>query len=285
VKIVTGLTFLLLSGTFLYGQCNPGDPDTDNDGICDALDTCSNSAYNIDYNNDGNCQTANVVISEILTNNYGSITNLYDEDGDSPDFIELFNTTNSTIDLSAWKLIDEDNIWKFPPGVTIAANGFLTIWASGKDKHTTELHTNFKLSQEGEYLGVYDDQNNLVFDFGAAYPKQYNRLSYGINTNGVFNYFDVVTKNATNTTGYLGKVATPTANFGRGFYNSIVNESLSCETLNATINYTLDGTPVTTSSSQTELIASLLFQFKQMIKYCLFALVHQATECVTITLQ
>jgi len=221
--------------------------DSDNDGICDELDTCPNSAYNIDANNDGSCLPATIVLNEILTANYGSITNLYDEDGDSPDFIELFNTTNSAIDLGNWMLMDGGEKWKIPSGINIAANGYLTIWASGKDKSINQLHTNFKLSSKGEYLGLYDDQGNLVFE--VNYPNQYNRLSYGINTNGQFNYFDTPTFNNANGTGYLGKVASPTANIGRGFYETSVVETLTSNIPNATIRYTIDGTPVTSNSS------------------------------------
>ena len=233
----------------LSAQCLPTDVDSDNDGICDALDVCPNSVYNVDVNNDGSCLPADIVINEILTANYGSITNLYDEDGDSPDFIELFNTTNSAIDLGNWMLMDEGEKWIFPSGVSIAANGYLTIWASGKDKSTSQLHTNFKLSSEGEYLGLYDDQKNLVFEFGAKYPTQYNRLSYGINGNGQFNYFDTPTLNNANGAGYLGRVASPTANLGRGFYDTSIVETLTCSDTNATIRYTIDGTPVTSTSS------------------------------------
>jgi len=194
-------------------------------------------------------QPGAVRINEILTQNYGSITNLYDEDGDSPDYIELYNTTNSGINLSGWKLVDDDNIWKFPAGTSIAANGYLTIWASGKDKSTSQLHTNFKLSDKGEYLGLYDSQNNLVFDFGDKYPQQYNKLSYGFDNSNQLKYFSTVSQNALNGNGFTDKVATPQATIGRGFYTTTVNEILTCATAGATIRYTTDGFPVTISST------------------------------------
>ena len=184
---------------------------------------------------------AQIVINEILTQNYGSLTNLYDEDGDSPDYIELYNTTNAAINISGWKLVNEDNIWLIPNGVSLRSNSYLSIWASGKDKSVNALHTNFELGTKGEYLGLYDAQNNLVFDFGAKYPTQYNNLSYGVSTSGAFRYFNTITKGAANGNGLLGKVATPEVSTGRGYYYSSITETLQCATPNATIRYTLDG--------------------------------------------
>ena len=233
----------------LFGQCLPGDPDTDNDGICDAMDNCPNSAYSVFNYTNNICETAIVVLNEIVSENYGSITNLFDEDGDSPDYIEMYNTTNSTISLSGWTLVDEDEIWEFPSGTIIGANAYLTVWASGKDKNISQLHTNFKLDNDGEYLGLYDNQNKLVFDFGAKYPQQYNILSYGINSSGVFSYFSAISKDANNGNGFLDKVASPKARLGRGFYDTAIVDTLSCIDPNATIRYTLDGTPVTSTST------------------------------------
>lgn len=239
--------------------------DSDNDGVCDANDMCPNFDDGLIGLpcNDNNPNTVNdvwqlscscagtpdVYINEILTQNYGSITNLYDEDGDSPDYIELHNTTNSTINLSAWRLVNEDNIWKIPTGTTISPNGYLSIWASEKDKSGPQLHTNFKLNNKGEYLGLYDSQNRLVYDFGDKYPHQYNNLSYGLNSNGALNYFNIVTKNAPNGNAYVGKVSVPVPSFGRGYYDNSLQEILTTETPNALIRYTLDGTEVNNSSA------------------------------------
>jgi len=253
-------------------NCNcAGTPnaDADNDGICDAEDQCPNFDDNLIGTscNDNNANTINDIwqancsclgnvpafirINEILTSNQGSVTNLLDEDGDSPDYIELYNTENYAVDLSNWnyavdlsnwKLLDGDNIWKIPAGTTISANGFLSIWASGKNRSTPQLHSNFELSSKGEYLGLYDDFDNLVHDFGAAYPSQSDNISYGYTANNNTSYFNTVTKNANNTNATLGKVATPQAAIGRGFYTSTVFENISSATPNAIIRYTTDGT-------------------------------------------
>ncbi|MCF8359992.1 MAG: lamin tail domain-containing protein [Prolixibacteraceae bacterium] len=76
---------------------------------------------------------AQVVINEASNRNYSQIT---DEDGEYHDWIELYNTSASDINLSGWTLSDNpDNMAKWEFGnATIPANGFLLIHASGKDR-------------------------------------------------------------------------------------------------------------------------------------------------------
>ena len=73
-----------------------------------------------------------VRLNEIVSSN--SI--FYDEDGDTPDWIELFNSGPDDINLNDWSLSDNRNNlnkWVFPE-VIIPSNDYLLIWASGKDK-------------------------------------------------------------------------------------------------------------------------------------------------------
>ncbi|MDG2072934.1 MAG: CotH kinase family protein [Pseudomonadales bacterium] len=84
-----------------------------------------------------------------------------DEDGDTPDWFELFNTTDSTIQLIGWSVtddIEEPSKWTFPD-IEIKANSYLRFWASGKNNN---IHTNFKLSSEGEVLTLFDTVGVLV---------------------------------------------------------------------------------------------------------------------------
>ena len=93
-----------------------------------------------------------LIINEILSSN-NSI--LQDIDGDYSDWIELYNPTDDIINLQGYSL--SDNIldltkWTFPD-VEIQPQSYLLVFASSKDKFEDgELHTNFKLSQDGEPL-------------------------------------------------------------------------------------------------------------------------------------
>jgi hypothetical protein len=78
--------------------------------------------------------SAQVVINEVCTSN-NSI--LMDEDADYPDWIELYNTGTSVFNLGGYKISDNASLpdkWTFPSGVNIPGNGFLTLFASGKDR-------------------------------------------------------------------------------------------------------------------------------------------------------
>src|SRR5512134_2418907 len=71
-------------------------------------------------------------ISEFLAQNDGLTR---DQDGESPDWIELHNNSSTAVSLAGWRLTDSGtNLakWTFP-AVSIAANGYLLVFASGKN--------------------------------------------------------------------------------------------------------------------------------------------------------
>ena len=60
----------------------------------------------------------------------------YDEDGDTPDWIELYNFGSQTISLNNWTLSDDIQDlgkWTFP-NTSITPGQYLLIWASSKDR-------------------------------------------------------------------------------------------------------------------------------------------------------
>lgn len=128
---------------------------------------------------------AQIVVSEFLADN---VSGIKDENDSRQDWIELYNSSASTVNISAWWLTDKSTntaLWQFP-NVSIPANGTLLVWASGKDRRVAgqPLHTNFSLSKSGEYLGLYKPnastgQPELVNDFAPSYPAQATDVSYG----------------------------------------------------------------------------------------------------------
>ncbi|MBM3845221.1 MAG: hypothetical protein FJ405_02905, partial [Verrucomicrobia bacterium] len=106
-----------------------------------------------------------VLISEFMSANDRTLT---DEDGDSPDWIELHNPSTSSVSIEHWSLSDnprapENQRWTFP-ATNIPPNGFLLVFASGKDRRVpgAPLHCSFRLSQAGEPLALYDSAGRLV---------------------------------------------------------------------------------------------------------------------------
>ncbi|MEC9032611.1 MAG: lamin tail domain-containing protein, partial [Planctomycetota bacterium] len=125
-----------------------------------------------------------VIISELMAVNNGTIE---DEDGNTPDWIELFNAGNSTQNLSGYYLSDDPLVpekWRFP-SVSIAPGGFLVVFASDKDRRDagSELHTNFKLSSSGEFLGLFASDGETIVDQVAPFPELIAGFSYGISQN------------------------------------------------------------------------------------------------------
>jgi Lamin Tail Domain/Chitobiase/beta-hexosaminidase C-terminal domain/PA14 domain len=74
-----------------------------------------------------------LVINEIMSNNSSFKT---DEDGDNEDWIEIYNGSGADVNLLNYGLTDlSTNLgkWKFP-NVTIPNGGYLTVWASSKNR-------------------------------------------------------------------------------------------------------------------------------------------------------
>jgi len=78
-----------------------------------------------------------IIAQKIRINEVVSSNSTYlDEDGDTPDWIELYNFGSTEISLLDWGLSDDVNSflkWQFPD-VTIQPDEYLWIWASSKDR-------------------------------------------------------------------------------------------------------------------------------------------------------
>lgn len=122
------------------------------------------------------------IISEFLAANGQG---LEDEDGDTSDWIEIYNPGTTIANLTGWKLTDDSSDtakWTFP-SIALAPGERLVVFASGKDRATagSELHTNFSLNSAGEYLALISPTNTAASEFNP-YPRQKTDVSYGIAT-------------------------------------------------------------------------------------------------------
>ena len=118
-------------------------------------------------------------INEIVASNSYTYK---DNDGEYSDYIELYNSNNYDINLENYRLTDslyEVNKWRFP-NITIKANSYLLIFASGKNKckETDKCHVNFKLNSEGETISLIDDTGNIISRVSYKDLKNDNSLSY-----------------------------------------------------------------------------------------------------------
>lgn len=180
-----------------------------------------------------------IYINEILASNAS-----VNEDPDfqeNADWIELYNFNNEALDLSGWYLSDDLSNpikWQIPSGVQILSNDFLIFWADNQD---TGTHTNFKLSKNGEAIGLFDPAGNLVdgFEFG----EQSSDISYGRLVDGSeeFGYFQFPTPQASNDTGGHDGLTFYEVQFSPkgGFYPA--PKLVSLNTIDGVIRFTLDG--------------------------------------------
>ncbi len=122
-----------------------------------------------------------MLITEFAASNGDAIE---DEDGDSSDWIELMNVGDAPVNLDGWHLTDDPedlNKWEFP-AVEVAPGKYQLVFASDKDRDdpSGNLHTNFKLSSQGEYLALTQPDESIAYEYAPSYPAQIEDVSYGI---------------------------------------------------------------------------------------------------------
>lgn len=131
------------------------------------------------------------VISEFLADSDGG---LKDENGDDEDWIEIYNPDTNSVDLAGWRLTDElakPSKWVFPSRV-LPPGGRIVVWASEKDRTPASgnLHTNFKLDQDGEYLALLSPAGTVITAFTPVFPFQTKNTSFGTGFSGTVTVTD-----------------------------------------------------------------------------------------------
>lgn len=122
-------------------------------------------------------------IHEFLADNE---TVFADEFGEFDDWIEIYNPSENPKNLKYFYLTDDlDQPMKWAlPDTTIPGFGSLLIWADGQPEQG-KLHTNFKLSADGEAVGLFFEEHVVdAIEFGA----QIEDVSFGRSTNDERNW-------------------------------------------------------------------------------------------------
>lgn len=198
--------------------------------------------------------SAQVVINEYSCSNWKLTA---DNFGGYEDWVELYNTSNTPVNLSGYYLSDritQNTKWQFPNGVSINAHSYLIIWASGRDESTVnDLHTNFRLSQTKFPLEqiVLSDANATVIDqVNLQVTKKHH--SRGRIPDGSFDWKVMTIPSPeiqNNAGGARNRYADrPAFDFIAGFYPGPLTVIISSTEANATIRYTVDGTEPTAAS-------------------------------------
>ena len=118
-----------------------------------------------------------LVINEFMADNGATIAG---PAGTNPDWIELYNGGNRSVNLAGMFLTDNINDpmkWQFPNGTVIEAGGFLLIWADNASD-SDGLHCGFGLNANGEMIALFASDGMTLID-SLTYEKQLQDVSFG----------------------------------------------------------------------------------------------------------
>jgi len=187
-----------------------------------------------------------LVINEVMASNS---TVIQDPQGQYDDWIEIHNTSNEPIDVGGMYLtddLDSPTMWRIPDdnpsATTILPDGYLLIWADN-DTADLGLHANFRLDATGDQIILVAADGSTLID-SIAFGDQAADISYGRYPNASRNlrYMAFPTPGGENIGVYIGFVADTKFSHDRGFYDAPFSVSITTETEDALIYYTLDGT-------------------------------------------
>lgn len=127
-----------------------------------------------------------VVLNEILASN---LTINTDENNQYEDWLELYNISSAAVDLSGKYLTDNPantDKWEIPAGTILSPGGYLLVWCD-EDSSQGAYHANFKLSADGEFLALVDNDGSTILD-SLTFPPQTTDISYGRFPDGSANW-------------------------------------------------------------------------------------------------
>ena len=106
-----------------------------------------------------NLTAQTVRINEVVSSNSVYL----DEDGDTPDWLEIHNFGTEDVSINGWSLSDDiDGVtkWTFP-NITLTPDQYMLLWASSKDRATINYpRTLINQGNEFKYLIPTSEPNS-----------------------------------------------------------------------------------------------------------------------------
>ena len=255
--IVLGLAVAVPS-TVLLGACTPDTVTSDAADLADGADLTdgadladlavdSTHADQGDISGDDSSPGGGIVINEIAATN----SLIEDPDfGDTSDWIELYNESDSEIQLAGYELSDRTDEpgegWIFPGTISMPARSYLVVWADNRERIASDIHANFALDASGEVvcLTTRAGQQTCV-----TFEEQLENTSMARFTgdDGAFQTTYMTTPGSENLL-YPEPLEVALSPPG-GRFESPISVELSATQAEA-VYYTLDGNPPTDSSAR-----------------------------------
>ena len=171
------------------------------------------------------------------------------------DFVEIYNSSPQTQNISGWGLSDNPSWprkWTFPQGTTIAPGEYKVILLdgfTGQNTDTSRLRASFSLSRTGGEIMCISDAGGRVLD-RLYLPQIPTDVSYGrtLGSSGFF-YYDVPTPGKANGAGFYGYSQAPVIKTPSGLYQSNVTVEITVP-YGTRVRYTLDGAIPTLENSK-----------------------------------
>ena len=149
-----------------------------------------------------------IKISEIAPKNHIGLTDSF---GETSDWIELHNTSDTEVNLKGYKLSDsseEPYAWSFPD-VTVESGGYIYVFCSGRDvEKGDEIHTGFVLSSKSgtvvlarpdggivdhvEYSGVATNESYADDENGNLTATQWQTPGFANTVDGYEKYAETL---------------------------------------------------------------------------------------------
>lgn len=190
-----------------------------------------------------------LLINEVCTSSKESVK---DAAGESPDWIEIYNSSDKVMDISGIGLSDgAKNKFKFtfPEGTKIAADSYMLVYCDDAvNQSEGEYHAAFKLSSTGETVYLTHPEYGEIDS--VAVPELDEDVTYGRYKNGSdnFTYLTYTPCKTNDTASIVEQSEKPLFSAEGGFYDNEFSLQL-ISTSESVILYTTDGSDPRTSDS------------------------------------
>ncbi|MFC2126442.1 CotH kinase family protein [Bacteroidota bacterium] len=186
-------------------------------------------------------QPSGLYINEFMASNVSYQLSPYYEE--YADWLEIYNAGPSAVNLQGYYLTDNPSDsakFMINTDTTLAAGEYMIFWADG---NANFVHTNFKLGRQGEHIGLYDTEGNVVDSL--SYGLQENDVSFGRKLDDLqkWVFYTIPTPGLPNQSEYqTGKTSDPQFSLHGGYHSGSQSISLYSDNPSAEIYYSLDGT-------------------------------------------